>query len=265
MLSILPSTSWREFRGPASNQGQNFTTHQALIADQHGVERLCYVKACPPGYPMVVAESLAWLIAEALDLARPEFAALLLLPVPKLRMSMRMDQHWQHYPEVLAFCSSAVQGKPIRGRWTWLERMKRAKSFEHGDVARIAAFDHWVENQDRHSGNLLVADGRFVPIDNEYVLYSLLSAPFGILRQTLHDEAKNLLRGKALKAFEASMIVASDSHLPAFMAVQATLTQWLHVVIPNPVEAANLATAILQFLGPRAQPGWLANELGHIP
>ena len=127
MLAILPSTAWREFRGAPDRQGQNLTTHRALIADERGQERLCYVKACPPQYPMVIAESLAWLIAEALDLPRPDYAALLLLPLPRLRSSMALDQHWGHYSEALAFCSSAVDGKPIRARWKWLEHARVAK------------------------------------------------------------------------------------------------------------------------------------------
>ena len=88
MIPILPASAWREFRGVAKNKGQNHTTHQALIVDAQGIEHLCYVKASPPGFPMVIAEAIAWMIAKALDLPRPQFAAVILLPVPQLMQHM---------------------------------------------------------------------------------------------------------------------------------------------------------------------------------
>jgi hypothetical protein len=36
-------------------------------------------------------------------------------------------------------------------------------------------------------------------------------------------------------------------------------------MIPDRVQGAAAATAILQFLGQRGHPDWLANELGLIP
>ena len=56
-------------------------THQALVADPSGRLHKCFVKASPLGNPMVLTESVAWMIAGAVDLPRPEFAAVLLLPV----------------------------------------------------------------------------------------------------------------------------------------------------------------------------------------
>ena len=104
----------------------------------------------------------------------------------------------------------------------------------------------------------------FIPIDNEYVLYNLLSTEFGIQRQTLLGSANVCLKGKALIAFEAAMIVASQGHAPAFSAVQGPLVEWLETLIPDPVRAAVVSTAILQFLQPRAHSQWLADQLGHI-
>lgn len=65
------------------------------------------------------------------------------------------DQHWLHYSHALAFCASTVDGKHISSRWQWLAHLRKAQAFRHEDVSRIAAFDLWVENQDRHTGNFL--------------------------------------------------------------------------------------------------------------
>src|SRR5882762_3690386 len=71
MIPILPATAWREFRGAAANRGQNHTTHRALIADPTGRAHKCFVKASPSGNPMVLTESIAWMIAGGVGATAP--------------------------------------------------------------------------------------------------------------------------------------------------------------------------------------------------
>lgn len=267
MLPILPETAWREFRSAPKTRGHNLTTHQALIADPTGREHKCFVKASPPGYPMPLAEGLAWLVAEALDLPRPKFAALLLLPVCKLRQCMPLDQHWIQTPYALAFCSSTVDGKHVTSPWKWLARMRTVRAFSHDDVSRIAAFDMWIDNQDRNSGNLLrTKAGDYVPIDNEFALYSLIWAAANITveSKTLRAQAGTMLKPAGYAKFEGSMMVAATEHKGAFIKCSPTLQEFLMKMAANPVEGTQATAAILQFLGQRADPGWLANELGLI-
>lgn len=267
MIPILPAAAWREFRGAAKNKGQNHTTHQALIADGQGGEHLCYVKASPPEFPMVVAESIAWMIAKALGLPRPEFAAVIVLPVPRLMQHMRLDQHWRRYPTVLGYCSSAVPGKHIASRWKLLAALLRVAAFRHPSVAEIAAFDTWVENQDRHLGNFLrTTQGSYVPIDNELILYSLLWLASGLTfgHNSLRAAARAQLKSGDYKRFEAAMILASDRHLPALQDVSPRLRQFILTMASDPQAGSAFAAAVLDFLNTRAQPGWLANELGQI-
>lgn len=267
MIPILPATAWREFRGAAANRGQNHTTHQALIADPTGRAHKCFVKASPSGNPMVLTESIAWMIAGALELPRPDFAAVVLLPVFKLRQCMPLDQHWLRYNEVLAFCTSTVAGKHVTGRWNWLAALRAARAFKHRDIARIAAFDHWVENQDRHTGNFLrTSAGDYIPIDNELVLYSLvwLARGYQYGHNSLRGQARALLKQAGYTRFEALMAVASLEHEQAFLKVSPSVQQLVAIMIADPAEATTLATNILQFLEQRAQRDWLANELGCI-
>lgn len=264
---MLPDSAWREFRGASTTKGQNLTTHQALIADASGQEHKCFVKAAPHGNPMPFAEAIAWTVAEALDLPRPRFAAVLLLPVQKLRQHMALDQHWLSYQHTLAFCTSTVEGKHITGRWRWLEQMRKAKAFRHADVARIAAFDMWVDNQDRHTGNFLrTKDGDYVPIDNEFILYSLLwAASITVGHNSLRAEAQAVLASAGFRKFEVSMLLSSKLHDTAFAKATPALQQLITTMYPNPAQGMAATTAILGFLGTRAHPDWLANQLGLIP
>jgi hypothetical protein len=267
MIPILPETAWREFRNQPKARGLNMTTHQALIMDASGREHKCFVKASPPEFPMAFAEGLAWLIAEALDLPRPKFAALLFLPVQKLRQCMALDQHWQLVPHALAFCSSTVEGKHITSSWQWLARIRAAAAFSRQDVARIAAFDMWVENQDRHTGNFLKTKaGDYIPIDNEFILYTVVwvASGFSYAHQSLRAQARELLKPAGYARFEGSMLFASKLHEPAFLKASPTLKTFIHMMVEDPVRAAATTTAILDFLAGRAKPEWLADELGLI-
>jgi len=267
MLPILSETAWREFRSAPKTRGQNLTTHQALIADPDGREYKCFVKASPLDYPMPLAEGLAWLVAEALDLPRPKFAALLLLPVYKLRQCMTLDQHWIRTKYALAFCSSTVDGKHLTSPLKWLARMRTVRAFSHDDVSRIAAFDMWIDNQDRNSGNLLrTKAGDYVPIDNEFALYSLIwaAARIAVESKTLQAQARAMLKPTGYSKFEGSMMVAATKHKGAFIKCSPALQDFLMKMSANPVEGTKATTAIMQFLGQRADPDWLANELGLI-
>lgn len=268
MIPILPETAWREFRSAPKTKGQNHTTHQALIADANGQEHKCFVKASPPGYPMPLAEGLAWLVLNALGIHRPKFAALLILPVYKLRSCMPLDQHWTTVPYALAFCSSTVDGKHVTSPWQWLAKLRAARAFQHDDVAKIAAFDSWVENQDRNMSNFLrTKSGDYVPIDNEAILYTLLWVGMGITyaHRSLKEQAMALLKPAGFTKFQVSMMLASKNHQAAFVSVAPALQQLIHALVPDPIQATNATTNILQFLGQRAAPDWLANQLGLIP
>lgn len=268
LFPILPSSSWLEFRGKPAEQGQNLTTHLALIEGPDGRQHKCYVKASPPGYPMALAEAAGWVVADALDLARPDFAALVLLPVQKLRTQLKLDQHWMGYPEILAFCSSAVPGKHVTGRWRWLSQLNTVKALRHPDVARVAAFDQWVENQDRHMGNLLrTPGGGYVPIDNEAILYTLLWLAAGVtyVPHSLQEQARAVLRRGAYRQFEASMILASQQHAAACQKAVPELSQLVRALVQDAAHAAALSATISAFLDTRAHPDWLSTELGHIP
>lgn len=268
MFPILPSSAWLEYRGRPNAHGQNLTTHQALVVAPNGQEHRCFVKFSPPGNPMPLTEAIGWSIAEALDLPRPKFAALVMVPLSRLRPHLKLDQHWMPHQEVLGFCCSTVDGKHLTGRWKWLAALRKSKAFKHQDVARIAAFDTWVENQDRHSGNLLkTPEGGYTPIDNEAILHSTIWADIGIqyAHNSLRQEAWQLLKRPSYTKFESGMVMASDHHTPAFQRAWPHVDSLMQRLVPDPTMQQHWRLSVESFLGTRAAPGWLATELGQIP
>ncbi len=267
MIPILDESSWREFRGAPKKRGLNQTTHQALIADQQGVEHKCFVKICPTQYPTPFTEAFAYLVAEALELPRPKFAALVFVPIQKLSMAMPLDQHWLAHSTALAFCASAVPGKHITSNWSFLAHFRAARAFKHNDVARIAAFDMWLENQDRHTGNLMRSkDGGYVPIDNELILYSIAWLNSGVryVHNSLLKRAEEVLSAEAYKRFVVDIATASRSHEDALHAALPGLQRCISTMVADKASAARLDAQVMQFLKTRAHPHWLANELGCI-
>jgi len=208
---------------------------------------------------------LAWLLAEALDLPRPAFAALVVVPLDRLRQSMSLDQHWLRYREHLAFCAEAVEGKTLAHNWQWVARLRLQGLYKRPEVARVAAFDEWVENQDRHSSNLLLTkQGKCVPIDNEYVLYSVLWAGrvgFQIAHRSLLSEAQTLLSHRAYAQLTLEMAREAKHHDAALTAAVPAMQATVMAVMPDPVAAAAAWYAVHQFLLPRAHPDWLAQKL----
>lgn len=267
MIPILPSAAWREFRGTPNQKGLNQTTHLASIATPSGKVHKCYVKLTPPNWPTPLTEALAWLLAEALELPRPEFAALVMVPISKLKDHMPLDQHWLQYPEAIAFCSSAVDGQnPVRG-WKWVAEIRKKRLYRRPEVARIGAFDQWVENQDRHLGNLLVRkSGEHVPIDNELILYSLLWPSVGLNfnHNSLVNEAKRQLTDTDFKQFAVEVARCADRHHDALLQVGPRLQAMIDALVADKNTAKILWQQVSSFLHLRAARDWLPQQLGVI-
>jgi len=268
MIPILPASAWREFRGEPKQKGLNKTTHMAMIEDTSGKLHRCYVKGCPSNWPTPLTEAFGWLLAEALDLPRPEFAALVLVPLDKLRQHMPMDQHWLNYREMLSFCASDVEGKTVSHGFKLTANLRTSRVYKRLEVARISAFDYWVNNQDRNTGNLIIrSNGDCVPIDNEFILYSLLWAgkvPFTVGHKSLLEEGKRHLQGDAYARFKVEMASQGKLHDAALRAVAPRLEQMVRALIPNTAVANATWIDVQQYLATRADPGWLPTELGVI-
>jgi hypothetical protein len=262
MIHLLPDTAWREFRGVPKKGGLNRTTHIAGVEDSSGQIHRCYVKICPPNFASPITEAVAYLLLESLGLPRPDFAALILVTLAKLRAHLQLDQHWLNYPPfVLGFCASEVVGKGPALRWT-----KRA--LNRPDTAKLAAFDLWIENQDRNSGNVLRAsDGSLVPIDHEYSFYSQVwhgKVPFSISLKTLFMDAAAILKTADNDSFRVAAAVQFDHHGNALASAAPDIQGLLTKIISDASQANIFFAQLNSFLALRAPKSWAAGQLGVI-
>ncbi len=268
MIDILSSASWREFRGEPANKGMNLTTHLAVIEDVTGRLHNCYVKLCPPNWPSPITEAIGWQLIRTLKLPAPDFAALIMVPLDRLRQSMKLDQHWLSYPETLAFCVSEVNGKPITSSWSWLASLRKKGTYKKQEVAGICAFDYWVDNKDRNTGNLLLkSGGEQVAIDNEFILYDQLwKGKFGfeIIEQTILAEAKKNLNAKEFQKFKLTVARQGKNHIDAMNMARADLRALIFTLFTDAKVAQSIWGSLDDFLTIRADINWLSSELGVI-
>jgi hypothetical protein len=266
VIPILTASAWREFRGLPPKRGLNQTTHMATVVDASGAPHKCYVKLTARGWPTPLTEAIAWMLSEALDLPRPRFAALIFVPIPQLSRAMPLDQHWFAQREALGFCSEAIEGKGLTHRWKWLAHHRTAKLYKSPEVKRIVAFDEWVENQDRHEGNVIRGDGGdYVPIDNEFILHSLLwMHVFPVKRNSLLRSARSHLTIDEWKRLQVDVATAARQHDSALQRAVSDIEHLINVFQPNPAVQAAIRTAIVNFLVGRSHSDWMAGHLGVI-
>ena len=112
-VDILDASAWREYRGRPSSAGINETTHLAKIADRSGRLHDCFVKLMKPKTPALLCEALGWLLARAAGVQCPDFAAIVLVPVPELRRHGPLPSDFDRAALAPAWCSEIVAGKSV--------------------------------------------------------------------------------------------------------------------------------------------------------
>lgn len=264
-MDVLPAHAWREYRGTPLYRGANMTTHLALIQSPSGRQHRCFVKMAPTHWPMPLTEAIAWIISDALNLPRPAFAAPIIVPIDRLHRAMPLDQHWLAAPTALGFCTEAVEGKGFAHTWKWVALYRTRRFFMSPGVRRIAAFDEWLENRDRHTGNVIKrADGEYIPIDNEFVLYSVLwNGIINVTHQGLLREGRAHLRIGEHQRFQVEVALAAKEHALALQAAVPRIEAVIRRLCPPPL-AHNVRNAVLTFLTPRADSAWMSTHLGVI-
>jgi hypothetical protein len=183
---------------------------------------------------------------------------------------MPLDQHWVSYPDLWpAFAASAVEGKGLVQNWKWLHWLQTKAALRHNDVRRIGAFDEWVDNRDRHVGNLIRRhDGAYVAIDNEFALFSAVWAvimpQLTVAHRSLVAEAANKLTHSGLTRFKVDMALASDHHAAALSKVQQRIVDTIAALVPDKKVASQIAANVVSFLQARADQQWMRQHLGVI-
>jgi len=264
-VPILGADSWREYRGKPASAGLNETTHLAKVADTVGKLRDCFVKLLPDNSPALLCEALGWILARKSGVSCPEFGAILLVPVDRLRKSQALPASLDGVALCPAWCSEVVAGKAVRQVHKMAFFLARRNCLRSRDARKIAAFDKWSDLRDRNFGNVIQSgQGGYVAIDHESLLHDLLWAPTGrgFEERSLLVEAERSLGAADFQRFQVDMASAANGHAQALQDAQADLQEIIGKLIP--AHAAAATQAIVQTLDQRAQSGWLANSLGVI-
>lgn len=263
--AFLNETAYRQFRAMPPNQGVNTTTHTAIVADQAGKEHRCYVKLLPdPTSPRLVCEALGWVLTGAAGLLRPDFGAVLLVPVSKLPDPLRSHSSLAGLATCPSWCASEINpGRQVaHARMGHYDIARERKSLLEAKTSRqIAAFDEWADVADRNLGNVVVTPKKtYHPIDHETLLYDTLWTDKTMARKSLLSMAEQKLDAEKLKRFKVDMCNAAKGHAAALANAQASLQDVIDSMFDPPVNQQKWQQ-VLGALQTRSEQTWMSDRL----
>ena len=267
-VPMLDASAWREYRGQPGKATAN-STHIAVVADDAGVERICFVKLAPRlDKPTLLCEALGWVLAGHAGLRRSEFGAIILVNKARLAKSQPLTLECAAFQGdfIPAWCSEAIPGNSVLSHAKSPSRPGMQFITEHktfmnsNDARKFAAFDQWTGLRDRNMGNVIRHKaGGYASIDHETMLHDILWVSSDFNHNCLVKHAEKTLDHKRVRAFKADMTRAAAGHAEALASAQAELNALLNLLLPG---AAAEHSAAMNFLAARSQRGWLASELG---
>lgn len=267
-VPMLDASAWREYRGQPGKATAN-STHIAVVADDAGVERMCFVKLAPKlDKPTLLCEALGWVLAGHAGLRRAEFGAIILVDKARLAKSQQLTVECAAFQgEFLpAWCSEAIPGNSVLSQAKspskpGMQFITEHKTFLNSkDARKFAAFDQWTGLRDRNMGNVIRHKaGGYASIDHETMLHDILWVSSDFIHNCLVKHAEKALDSKRAKAFKADMTRAAAGHAGALAGAQGELKALLNLLLPG---AAADHAAAMNFLAARSKRGWLAGELG---
>ncbi|MGC4077735.1 MAG: hypothetical protein QM702_12045 [Rubrivivax sp.] len=267
-VPMLDASAWREYRGQPGKATAN-STHIALVADDAGVERICFVKLAPSlDKPTLLCEALGWVLAGHAGLRRSEFGAIILVDKARLAKSQQLTAECAAFQGdfIPAWCSEAIPGNSVLSHAKspskpGMQFIVEHKTFLNSKDARaFAAFDQWTGLRDRNMGNVIRHKaGGYASIDHETMLHDIIWVSSNFNHSCLVKHAEKALDGKRAKAFKADMTRAAAGHAGALASAKLELQALLDMLLPGAIAEH---AAAMSFLADRAQRGWLAGELG---
>lgn len=267
-VPMLDASAWREYRGQPGKATAN-SMHIAVVADELGVERICFVKLTPNvDKPTLLCEALGWVLAGHAGLRRSDFGAVILVDKARLGKSQQLTAECGMFQGdyIPAWCSEAIPGNSVLSHAKspskpGMQFITEHKTFlNSNDARKFAAFDRWTGLRDRNMGNVIRHKaGGYASIDHETMLHDVLWGSSDFNNNCLVMHAEKALDSKRAKAFKADMTRVAAGHAGALASAKAELNALLDMLLPG---AAAEHAAAMSFLGARSQRGWLAGELG---
>ncbi|MGB1560783.1 MAG: hypothetical protein ACPHN2_04715 [Sinimarinibacterium flocculans] len=223
----------------------------------------CFVKIFRPETGGLVNEVIGWLLARECRLNVAARAAIVEIPLNRLASRAPAWALNSSAHAVTAIAIEQIPGDPISiihagaDDDLWDELLTQIAG------RRIAAFDEWTSNNDRHAGNLIRdSSRRWWAIDFSELLGSHLwpvMRDFGIVDHQgtqLLARARKRLKDKDLRKFTSAMIGAADHHQASFKACEKAIAD--AILQAHGPEAANM---VVSFLAQRAHRSWLPDRL----
>lgn len=170
------ATHYERYNGPIG-QGANKTTHTAVVRFGNDGHHLAVVKAFTYVDKGWLNEALAWTMGRIVKLAQPPRAMLLVATLDELAQSKDPEiarAHAEFAPmnaPVVLWCASRLDTKPPQhlSALHWEDVVLRGTAGQ-----RLAAFDGWIGNADRHADNApyWMSRGVVAAIDHERLAFA---------------------------------------------------------------------------------------------
>lgn len=261
-IPLLPQNAYLGFLETLASPGVELS-QIARVRFPDGPRR-AYCKLYPPNSLGLANELTGHLLGQALGLAVPSRAAVLMVPnaaVPSPPAWLRASPH----PATPAWCTQDMATPSIRFvfdlRAPAALAAVRAELLASGETPHVVAFDDWIANTDRNLGNLLrLGKGRYLLIDHGHALGGPAWMPTSLLRAT--REFANTLRrllspAATTPAFTDTLADCCRQHAAALDQARPELLHWWDLLLSRAEHDAARA-----FLVARASEALICQRYG---
>ena len=252
---LTPLRRWRE--------GAHFT-HLARV-DFDGETATSFVKIYPPGTGGVFGEALGYLASVELGLPRAPHAAVIRLPVSRLKGLDAPDWLKQCGDSVWAWCCERIPGRTLAQFYTLEDEADPAYAALlktiHGPG--IAAIDETFSNGDRNGGSFVrVSSKSWAVIDFGECLGSHCwpqTGPYDVGLTFLVKAAERLLAADHRKVMQSKAIDAAHR-------LAIALPKWkpLLIELMDELQVGAAANKVIPFLDDRTHVAWMPKRLGWL-
>ena len=290
MLQILGSEA---FLGPlrdAAAAGESVLFRGKVEVD--GEASRCYIKPFPPltkqasGAPAenrsVISEALGYILAKSCGFSVARTAGIIILrqdqiPTAALEKLAAQSPSGDAEPEYLAWFSEDMRLSPLivecpsdAPELVRQRNLSRVASdlANHKKSPGIASFDEWIENSDRHLGNLLgSSDGDLILIDHGRIFRTPAWSPGDLESSPLH--LRNALMD-LIDSFTPNWSERSPIRSARILAYKTFSVAWhkdgksLAGGALSEFMAHSEVEQVLEFLSARLEPGYYTAKVGLI-
>lgn len=266
---FLDESAYGRFVAWPDKKGWNASTHLARLdfglGDEPAYVKLMYLDH----WPALANEAIGWQMAHACGIPAPERAAVLTANASHWRDWLgTLPAGCPNAGDIAAWCSSLCA---LDDHHSWIamsEDSAAAALFKSTLGRKIAAFDTWLHNPDRHPNNLLrLGNGGWAVIDHEMIFNGLLgnwrkperdfaTAPYPLARLDALAKSGKLTHSEADR-IRSDMIHHADAHIQSIARGLPYLSDTLETIEPPQSQKS-----VLPLIVDRAWPFWMRGTLG---